>query len=253
MLNSHLGPETGVCLVTLSHWVQLPRFIGRGPGKSPLRDKEAAVTLGATEGPSVASMAGLDPTLSTSHPFYDVARHGILQVAGDDRQGRRIFTFSCCRLPPLHQLNHQRLLEYLKYTLDQHVENDYTIVYFHYGLSSQNKPSLGWLQNTYKEFDRKYKKNLKALYVVHPTSLIKALWNIFKPLISHKFGKKVTYCSNLRELREHLQCDQLLIPPEVVRYDEKLQNLHKGQPPPPTKTPPPRPPLPTQQFGVSLQ
>ncbi|EDL04450.1 mCG141063, isoform CRA_b [Mus musculus] len=197
-------------------------------------DKEAAVTLGATEGPSVASMAGLDPTLSTSHPFYDVARHGILQVAGDDRQGRRIFTFSCCRLPPLHQLNHQRLLEYLKYTLDQHVENDYTIVYFHYGLSSQNKPSLGWLQNTYKEFDRKYKKNLKALYVVHPTSLIKALWNIFKPLI-------------------HLQCDQLLIPPEVVRYDEKLQNLHKGQPPPPTKTPPPRPPLPTQQFGVSLQ
>lgn len=47
-------------------------------------------------------------------------------------------------------------LRYLKYTLDQHVENDYTIVYFHYGLSSQNKPSLGWLQNAYKEFDRKY-------------------------------------------------------------------------------------------------
>ncbi|EDM15600.1 rCG60308, isoform CRA_a [Rattus norvegicus] len=138
-------------------------------------------------------MAGLDPTLSTSHPFYDVARHGILQVAGDDRQGRRIFTFSCCRLPPLHQLNHQRLLEYLKYTLDQHVENDYTIVYFHYGLSSQNKPSLGWLQNAYKEFDRKYKKNLKALYVVHPTSLIKALWNIFKPLIS------ATSCSSPRK------------------------------------------------------
>lgn len=44
---------------------------------------------------------------------------------------------------------------YLKYTLDQHVENDYTIIYFHYGLSSQNKPSLGWLQNAYKEFDRK--------------------------------------------------------------------------------------------------
>lgn len=39
----------------------------------------------------------------------------------------------------------------------------------------------------------------------------------------------------------------------VCRYDEKLQNLHKGQLPPPAKTPPPRPPLPTQQFGVSLQ
>lgn len=45
---------------------------------------------------------------------------------------------------------------YLKYTLDQYVESDYTIVYFHYGLNSRNKPSLRWLQTTYKEFDRKY-------------------------------------------------------------------------------------------------
>ncbi|XP_053440550.1 rho GTPase-activating protein 8 [Nycticebus coucang] len=198
-------------------------------------------------------MAGQDPTLSTSHPFYDVARHNILQMAGDDHFGRRIITFSCCRMPPSHQLNHQRLLGYLKYTLDQYVENDYTIVYFHYGLNSQNKPSLGWLQSAYKEFDRKYKKNLKALYVVHPSSFIKVLWNIFKPLISHKFGKKVTYFNYLSELHEHLKCDQLVIPPEVMRYDEKLQSLHQGQPPPPAKTPPPRPPLPTQQFGVSLQ
>lgn len=44
---------------------------------------------------------------------------------------------------------------YLKYTLDQHVESDYTIVYFHCGLSSQNKPSLRWLQDAYQEFDRK--------------------------------------------------------------------------------------------------
>ncbi|KAL4678486.1 hypothetical protein H8957_008117 [Semnopithecus entellus] len=198
-------------------------------------------------------MADQDPALSTSHPFYDVARHGILQVTGDDRFGRRVVTFSCCRMPPSHELDHQRLLEYLKYTLDQYVENDYTIVYFHYGLNSRNKPSLGWLQSAYKEFDRKYKKNLKALYVVHPTSFIKVLWNIFKPLISHKFGKKVTYFNYLSELHEHLKYDQLIIPPEVLRYDEKLQSLHEGRTPPPTKTPPPRPPLPTQQFGVSLQ
>uniref|UniRef100_A0A2K5JXB9 Rho-GAP domain-containing protein n=1 Tax=Colobus angolensis palliatus TaxID=336983 RepID=A0A2K5JXB9_COLAP len=172
----------------------------------------------------------------------------------DDRFGRRVVTFSCCRMPPSHELDHQRLLEYLKYTLDQYVENDYTIVYFHYGLNSRNKPSLGWLQSAYKEFRQEvYKKNLKALYVVHPTSFIKVLWNIFKPLISHKFGKKVTYFNYLSELHEHLKYDQLIIPPEVLQYDEKLQSLHEGRMPPPTKTPPPRPPLPTQQFGVSLQ
>lgn len=41
---------------------------------------------------------------------------------------------------------------------------------------------LGHLESSYLSLLR-YKKNLKALYVVHPTNLIKALWNIFKPLI----------------------------------------------------------------------
>ncbi|XP_010076781.1 PREDICTED: rho GTPase-activating protein 8 [Pterocles gutturalis] len=194
-----------------------------------------------------------DPELNINHPYYDVARHGIIQLAGDDDSGRKVITFSCCRMPPSHQLNHTRLLEYLKYTLDQYVENDYTVVYFHYGLKSMNKPSLKWLQTAYKEFDRKYKKNLKALYVVHPTNFIKILWNIFKPLISHKFGKKITYLNYLSDLREHLKYDQLNIPQEVIQHDENLRGKQKGKLPPVVKAPPPRPPLPTQQFGVSLQ
>ncbi|XP_025906139.1 rho GTPase-activating protein 8 [Nothoprocta perdicaria] len=194
-----------------------------------------------------------DTELNINHPYYDVARHGIIQLAGDDNSGRKVITFSCCRMPPSHQLDHTRLLEYLRYTLDQYVENDYTVVYFHYGLKSRNKPSLKWLQTAYKEFDRKYKKNLKALYVVHPTNFIKILWNIFKPLISHKFGKKVIYLNYLSELREHLKYDQLSIPQEVIRHDENLRGKQKGKLPPVVKIPPPRPPLPNQQFGVSLQ
>ncbi|MED6286457.1 hypothetical protein CHARACLAT_006260, partial [Characodon lateralis] len=118
-----------------------------------------------------------------SHPYYDVARHGIIQVSGDDNYGRKLIVFSSCCLPPSHQLNHRRLLEYLKFTLDQYVEMDYILVYFHYGLRSSNKPSLKWLREAYSEFDRKYKKNLKTLYVVHPTNFIRIIWNLFKPLI----------------------------------------------------------------------
>ncbi|XP_060759083.1 rho GTPase-activating protein 8-like isoform X2 [Neoarius graeffei] len=156
-------------------------------------------------------------------------------------------------MPPSHQLNHHRLLEYMKYTLDQYVESDYTVVYFHYGLRSINKPSLSWLRNAYREFDRKYKKNLKALYVVHPTNFIRILWNVFKPLISHKFGKKLTYVNYLAELREHVNYEQLIIPHAVLRHDEELRTARKGGSTLPAKAPPPRPPLPTQQFGVSLQ
>ncbi|KAM8907899.1 rho GTPase-activating protein 8-like isoform 2-T2 [Spinachia spinachia] len=204
-----------------------------------------------TDTPSVPPISGSSP--DPSHPFYDVARHGIIQVSGDDRYGRKLITFSSCCLPPSHQLNHLRLLEYLKFTLDQYVEMDYILVYFHYGLRSSNKPSLKWLRDAYSEFDRKYKKNMKTLYVVHPTNFIRLVWNLFKPLISHKFGKKLTYVKHLSDLREHLNYQQLLVPPEVLRHDEKLRAAQRGGPAPPARTPPPRPPLPSQQFGVSLQ
>ncbi|KAH7940228.1 hypothetical protein HPB52_022548 [Rhipicephalus sanguineus] len=73
---------------------------------------------------------------------------------------------------------------YLMHTLDQFVESDYTLVYFHHGLSSKNKPSLGWLWTAFRAFDRKYKKNLKALYLVHPTGFVKILYQLFRPYIS---------------------------------------------------------------------
>lgn len=216
-----------------------------------LQKEEEEDETSVTDGPSLPPGGALGP--DSSHPYYDVARHGIVQVSGDDNYGRKLIVFSSCCLPPSHQLNHRRLLEYLKFTLDQYVEGDYILVYFHHGLRSSNKPSLKWLREAYGEFDRKYKKNLKTLYVVHPTNFIRIVWNIFKPLISHKFGKKVAYVNYLAELRQHLNYEQLAVPPDVLRHDEKLRAAQRGGPPPPAKTPPPRPPLPTQQFGVSLQ
>ncbi|XP_062990408.1 rho GTPase-activating protein 8 isoform X3 [Elgaria multicarinata webbii] len=183
------------------------------------KDEEENADIEKNKG-SFAAASNRHTEISMTHPYYDVARHDIIHFVGDDNLGRKVIAFSCCRMPPSYQLNHGRLLEYLKYTLDQYVENDYTVVYFHYGLNSQNKPSLSWLQSAYKEFDRKYKKNLKALYIVHPTNFIKIIWNIFKPLI---------------------------------RHDENLRMKQKKKLLPPVKLPPPRPPLPTQQFGVSLQ
>lgn len=76
--------------------------------------------------------------------YKDIAEHGIVEVAGDDIYGRKVISIYACRLPPNQSINHQRLLKYMTHTLDQYVENDYTLVYFHYGLNSSNKPSLGY-------------------------------------------------------------------------------------------------------------
>lgn len=35
---------------------------------------------------------------------------------------------------------------------------------------------------------------------------------------SHKFGKKLTYVNYLAELRDHLNYEQLTIPPDVLKY-----------------------------------
>uniref|UniRef100_A0A8C3GXK3 Rho GTPase activating protein 1 n=1 Tax=Corvus moneduloides TaxID=1196302 RepID=A0A8C3GXK3_CORMO len=186
--------------------------------------------------------------LQWDDPYYDIARHHIVEVAGDDKYGRKVILFSACRMPPSHQLDHVKLLEYLKFTLDQYVESDYTLVYLHHGLTSENKPSLSWLRDAYREFDRKYKKNIKALYIVHPTMFIKTLLILFKPLISFKFGRKIFYVNYLSELEEYVKLEQLGIPNQVLKYDEYLRSLQKPLQVPQKPTPP-RPPLPNQQFG----
>ena len=44
---------------------------------------------------------------------------------------------------------------FLKYTLDQYVESDYTLVVFQYGLVYANRPSFNWLTQAYRSLDRK--------------------------------------------------------------------------------------------------
>lgn len=68
--------------------------------------------------------------------------------------------------------------------MEEFVQNDYIIAYFHQGMKDNNKPSLQFLWNSYKELDRSFKKNLKKLYVVSKAILIMnafdSAWNFFK-------------------------------------------------------------------------
>ncbi|KAK7793841.1 hypothetical protein R5R35_014126 [Gryllus longicercus] len=198
--------------------------------------------------------------------FQDVAKYGIVEVVGDDTYGRKVIVVSACKLPSNKELDHARFLRYLMFTLDKYVEQDYSLVYFHYGLTSKNKPPLSWLWQAYRAFDRKYKKNVKALYLVHPTNFIRVIWQIFRAAISAKFGRKVMYVNYLHELRQHLNLDQLSIPEEVLKHDERLMTKNKTAVLQQTGVPQSSPylsspslssksqaPLKTQQFGVSLQ
>nr|XP_034334130.1 rho GTPase-activating protein 8 isoform X32 [Crassostrea gigas] len=204
-------------LPTITDWSSTELTREGSDGPAPFRS--GAITPdGFIEEDFEAEIGTPSDDEETDEEFQDIAEHKILEVAGDDLYGRKVIVFAACKLPPSAQIDHQRLLEYMKHVLDQYVENDYVIVYFHFGLTSKNKPKLSWLIQIYKELDRKYKKNLKAWYIVHPTNFIKILWNIFKPFIRH---------------------DAKMVASNKPKYPYGQDSNDAGT-------------LPTQQYGVSL-
>lgn len=185
--------------------------------------------------------------------YSDIGRHNILSVAGDDKSGRSVIVFSACRMPPIDTIDHSRLFSFLLHTLDQYVENDYSIVYFHFGLTSKNKPTISRVIQLYHELDRKYRKNIKALFIVHPSNTIKLLWATLAKIFSPKFSRKLYYITHLSALGEHVHLDQIDIPPQVKEYDLQISSQFKGTA---SKAPvfyatPAEIPK-TKQFGVSL-
>lgn len=82
--------------------------------------------------------------------------------------------------------------------------------------------------------------------------LVHSLTHALSSIGSFKFGQKIFYVNYLSELSEHVKLEQLGIPRQVLKYDDFLKSTQKSPATAP-KPMPPRPPLPNQQFGVSLQ
>ncbi|VDM18722.1 unnamed protein product [Hydatigera taeniaeformis] len=154
--------------------------------------------------------------------FRDISRLGIIQVGVTDHDGRSVFAFFACRLPNTGLIDHDRLLQYVTKTLEQYASSDYTLVYFHWGLTSRNKPSFPWLARAYQTFDRSFKKNLKSLIIVYPTRTVCVLWNLFSAFVSSKMKKKLHYVKNLHDLEDYLPVSQLRLPLRIRDYDSKI-------------------------------
>ena len=74
-------------------------------------------------------------------------------------------------------------LRYVLTTLDQLVAEDYVLIYFHGATSKSCIPRFSWVKNCYQMIDRRLRKNLKRLYLVHPTLWLKAAVLMCRPFI----------------------------------------------------------------------
>ncbi|KIM77725.1 hypothetical protein PILCRDRAFT_825167 [Piloderma croceum F 1598] len=173
------------------------------------------------------------------------------QVARDkvqDVMGKLIFqagvdyevVLCASALPDPREVNYDLLLSRILSYLNLYVESDYTVVFFTAG--GKHNPGWNWVWRAYRSLLRKYRKNLKRLYIVHSTWFSKMLFSLAGAIISPKFFRKLVYIQTLSDLAYQVPLTQIDIPPAV--YQENLKHEKQISLPTPTRS---------SIFGVPLE
>ncbi|XP_077996859.1 uncharacterized protein LOC144450158 [Glandiceps talaboti] len=155
------------------------------------------------------------------NPYKKVLSHG--GYYGDGLNA--IIVFAACYLPEKTRKDYNYVMEnlflYVISTLDLLVAQDYMMVYFHGGCNKYQAPNLGWLKRCYKMIDRRLRKNLKGLLLVHPNFWLKTVVRFSRPFISSKFIRKLRFVSTLAELKQLVPLEYVYIPDQVKKFDDK--------------------------------
>lgn len=153
----------------------------------------------------------------------DLAHQSFLYHCGNDVSGRPVIVFVGSHLPPLSSPDTlERVLLYILLVLDPLVARDYNLIYFHTLTTAKHKPPVYWMRHVYEIFERKHKKNLKRLFIVHPSTWVRLVAWFATPFVKKQFWKKVTYVSRLLDLYEYFDPRTLVIPESILKHDQEL-------------------------------
>nr|XP_020653786.1 bcl-2/adenovirus E1B 19 kDa-interacting protein 2-like protein isoform X1 [Pogona vitticeps] len=157
--------------------------------------------------------------LSAVGPYKRVISHGGYYGEGLNA----IIMFTSCYLPDSSIQDYpyvmENLFRYIIGTLELMVAENYMLVCLNGATPRSRIPSFAWIRQCYQTIDRRLRKNLKTLIIVHPTWYIRALMAVFRPFISSKFSRKVQFVASLDELSEWIPMEQVHIPDCVRQFD----------------------------------
>ncbi|XP_036128704.1 bcl-2/adenovirus E1B 19 kDa-interacting protein 2-like protein isoform X1 [Molossus molossus] len=160
--------------------------------------------------------------MTVIEPYKKVLSHG--GYHGDGLNA--VILFASCYLPrssiPNYTYVMEHLFRYMVGTLELLVAENYLLVHLSGGTSRAQVPPLSWIRQCYRTLDRRLRKNLRALVVVHATWYVKAFLALLRPFISSKFTRKIRFLNSLRELAQLISLDQVHIPEAVRRLDQDL-------------------------------
>eukprot|EP00731_Ephydatia_muelleri_P017798 Em0010g896a len=153
---------------------------------------------------------------------------GIVQHGGYSGSDAIIF-ISACYLPPRNIPDYQEILHqlffYILSVLEQIVVDGYIVVYLHYSTPQNSLPGMSVFHKFYKMVDRRLRKQLQLLYIVHPTVWVKAMLRLMRPIF--QFYRKINFIGNLQELSEHVPLNQF-----IIQKPSKYKDTPKQKAPP---------------------
>lgn len=160
--------------------------------------------------------------MTVIEPYKKVLSHG--GYHGDGLNA--VILFASCYLPrssiPNYTYVMEHLFRYIVGTLELLVAENYLLVHLSGGTSRAQVPPLSWIRQCYHTLDRRLRKNLRALVVVHATWYMKAFLALLRPFISSKFTRKIRFLNSLGELAQLISMDQVHIPEVVRQLDHDL-------------------------------
>ncbi|XP_039316069.1 bcl-2/adenovirus E1B 19 kDa-interacting protein 2-like protein [Saimiri boliviensis] len=160
--------------------------------------------------------------MTVIEPYKKVLSHG--GYHGDGLNA--VILFASCYLPrssiPNYTYVMEHLFRYLVGTLELLVAENYLLVHLSGGTSRAQVPPLSWIRQCYRTLDRRLRKNLRALVVVHATWYVKAFLALLRPFISSKFTRKIRFLDSLEELAQLISLDHVHIPEAVRQLDQDL-------------------------------
>ncbi|KAJ2935871.1 hypothetical protein H1R20_g1223, partial [Candolleomyces eurysporus] len=129
----------------------------------------------------------LEPTANEVEQVQQVLSKVIFQ-AGVDYE----VVLNASALPDPDVVSYDLLLSRILAYLNLYVEADYTVVFFAAG--SNHTPGWNWVWKAYRSLSRKYRKNLKQLYIVHSSFFSKMLFSLAGAIIREnlKYEDKIT-------------------------------------------------------------
>ena len=149
--------------------------------------------------------------------------------AGYDKQGRAVIVF-IGKWFRQSQLNLDKALLFLLRVLEPISCHDYVVLYFHTRTSRDNIPSYWWIKEVYNTLTYKYKKNLKAFYVIHPTLWTKMTCWWFSTFMAPAIKNKIHNVHALEELKPVVNEKDLGIPMFITEQDMVFNGLRYYQP-----------------------